>query len=35
MYWALVGKPEGNVPVGRPRRKCVDFSMDRLGRGCV
>ena len=24
MYRVLVGKPEGNIPLGRPRRRWVD-----------
>jgi hypothetical protein len=23
-YRILVGKPEGKIPLGRPRRRCVD-----------
>jgi hypothetical protein len=36
-YWLLVGKPEGKIPLGRPRRRWVDnikmnLFKDRLGR---
>jgi len=24
VYRVLVGKPEGRIPLGRPRRRCVD-----------
>jgi hypothetical protein len=32
-YRLLVGKPEGKMPPGRPRRRCVDNIMMDLGRG--
>jgi hypothetical protein len=35
VYRVLVGKPEGNRPFGRPRRKWEDnIKMDLLGVGC-
>jgi len=35
VYRALVGKPEGKRPLGRPRRRCVDNSrMDLQEVGC-
>ena len=34
-YRALVGKPEGKRPLGRPRRRCVDnIRMDLQEVGC-
>jgi hypothetical protein len=31
MYRLLVGKPEGKIPQGRPRRRCMDnIKMDLL-----
>jgi hypothetical protein len=24
LYWVLVGKPEGKIPLGRPRRRWED-----------
>jgi hypothetical protein len=30
-YWLLVGKPEGNRPLGRPRRRWVDNIRMDLG----
>jgi hypothetical protein len=33
-YRLLVGKPEGNKPLGRPRHRCVDnINMDLLDIG--
>ena len=35
MYRVLVGKPEGERPLGRPRRRCVDnITMDLQEMGC-
>ena len=35
IYWVLVGKPEGNRPFGRPRRRWEDdFKMDLQEVGC-
>ena len=35
VYRVLVGKPEGNRPLGRPRRRCVgDIRMDLQEVGC-
>jgi hypothetical protein len=28
VYKVLVGKPEGNTPLGRPRCKCDEIRMD-------
>ena len=34
-YRVLVGKPEGKIPMGRPRRSCVDnIRMDLQEVGC-
>jgi hypothetical protein len=34
VYRLLVGKPEGNKPLGRPRRRWIDnIKMDPLERG--
>jgi len=34
-YRVLVGKPEGNTPLGRPRRRWVDnIKMDLQEAGC-
>ena len=35
VYRVLVGKPEGKKPLGRPRRRCVDYiRMDLQEVGC-
>ena len=34
VYRALVGKPEGRRPLGRPRRRWVDIRMDLQEVGC-
>jgi hypothetical protein len=35
MYRVLVGKPEGNRPMGRPRHRCNDnIKMDIQEVGC-
>ena len=35
VYRVLVGKPEGKIPLGRPRRRCVDnIRMDLQEVGC-
>ena len=35
MYRVLVGKPEGKIPLGRPRRRWVDkIGMDLQEVGC-
>jgi len=35
MYRVLMGKPEGKIPLGRPRRRWVDnIRMDLQGMGC-
>ena len=37
-YRVLVGKPEGKIPLGRPRRRWVDNIMmdfQEVGCGCV
>ena len=35
MYRVLVGKPDGRRPLGRPRRRCVDYiRMDLQEVGC-
>ena len=35
LYWVPVGKPEGERPLGRPRRRLEDNTkMDRQGVGC-
>jgi hypothetical protein len=34
VYRVLVGKPEGKRPLGRPRRRRVDFRMDLQEVGC-
>ena len=37
MHRALVGKPEGNRPLGRPRRRWEDnikMELQEVGRGC-
>jgi hypothetical protein len=34
-YRTLLGKPEGEKPLGRPRRRWVDnIKMDHRGMGC-
>jgi len=33
-YGALVGKPEGKRPLGRPRRRWEDIMMGRQEGGC-
>jgi hypothetical protein len=33
-YRALVGKPEGRRPLGRPRRRWEDIKMDLREVGC-
>jgi hypothetical protein len=33
-YRLLVGKPEGNRPLGRPRRRWVDIKTDLGEIGC-
>jgi len=37
VYRVLVGKPDGRIPLGRPRGRCVDnIRMDLWGvRGCI
>jgi hypothetical protein len=32
-YRLLVGKPDGKMPLGRPRRRCVDNVRMDLGGG--
>ena len=36
VHKVLVGKPEGNRPLGRPRRRWENIKMDleEVGRGC-
>jgi len=34
VYRVLVGKPEGKRPLGRPRRRWVDISIDLQEVGC-
>jgi len=37
-YRVFVGKPEGKIPLGRPRHKCVDnirMDLQEVGCGCV
>ena len=37
MYKVLVGKPEGKIPLGRPRRRWEDnikMDLEEVGRGC-
>ena len=35
VYWVLVGKPEGNSPLGRPRHRWEDnIKMDLQEVGC-
>ena len=34
VYRVLVGKPEGKIPLGRPRRRWVDIRMDLQEVGC-
>ena len=37
VYKVLVGKPEGNRPLGRPRRRWEDnikTDLEEVGRGC-
>ena len=34
MYRVLVGKPEGKIPLGRPRRRWVDIRMNLQEVGC-
>ena len=34
VYRVLVGKPEGKRPLGRPRRRWVDVSLDLQEVGC-
>jgi hypothetical protein len=33
VYRLLVGKPEGRMPLGRPRRRCLDIRMDLVEVG--
>ena len=33
-YRVLVGKPEGKIPLGRPRRRWEDIKMDLQEVGC-
>jgi hypothetical protein len=38
MYWILVGKPEGNKPLGRPRHRWVDnikMDLTEIGRSVM
>ena len=36
MYSVLVGNPEGKIPLGRPRRRCVyDIRIGLMVRGCI
>ena len=35
VYWVLVGKPEGKIPLGRPRHRWKDnIKMDLQKVGC-
>ena len=38
MYRVLVEKPEGKIPLGRPRHRCVDnisTDLQEVGFGCM
>ena len=37
VHTVLVGKPEGKIPLGRPRRRWEDnikIDLEEVGRGC-
>jgi hypothetical protein len=38
VFWVLVGKPKGNIPLGRPRRRWEDYIkiyLQELICGCM